>query len=227
MKEVFKDIGAGIKDIRWVTDHRSGKFKGCGFIEFETEEACINAVKLNGTMLLGRNIRVDFSSDKPSRDHRDYEGRNQDEDGEEKREEDKDNEQDKNESKAEAGAEGSSSGDQQKELSSAPASLSSFLGQLSEVNASNGDGSDQVTGENESTAANDLSQQQSQETSKQQTQVSAIPTLPAGITQEMLAAMIANAQRVQQEQQQQAQQAQQQQPPPQEEAATQEPFGGY
>lgn len=49
MRELFKDVGAGIKDIRWVTDHRTGKFKGCGFIEFETEEACINAVKLNGT----------------------------------------------------------------------------------------------------------------------------------------------------------------------------------
>jgi len=210
-----------------VTDHRSGKFKGCGFIEFETEEACINAVKMNGTMLLGRNIRVDFSSDKPSRDHRDYEGRARgEEEQEEKREED--NEENKNENKAEDGVEGS---DQQKDSSVAPSSLSSFLGQLSGGNASSGDGGEQVTGENGSTSSvNDGTQP---EASQQQAQASAVPTLPAGITPEMLAAMIANAQRVQQEQQQQAQQAeqqqqqQQQQPSEEAAAAAQEPFGGY
>lgn len=49
-------------NIRWLTDRDSGDFKGCGFIDFGATEAVDQFVKLNGTDLLGRNLRVDYAA---------------------------------------------------------------------------------------------------------------------------------------------------------------------
>lgn len=51
--------------IRWV--ERDGQFKGCGFIEFATTEATDEAVKLNGSDLMGRSVRVDFAESRKPR----------------------------------------------------------------------------------------------------------------------------------------------------------------
>ena len=50
-----------IKSIRWMTHQDSGKFKGCGYIEFYTEDAVTEMVKKNGASLMGRPIRVDYA----------------------------------------------------------------------------------------------------------------------------------------------------------------------
>mmetsp|Transcript_7902 Transcript_7902/g.9050 ORF Transcript_7902/g.9050 Transcript_7902/m.9050 type:complete len:346 (+) Transcript_7902:35-1072(+) len=63
-KAFFKDCGE-TTDIFWLTDRESGKFKGCGFITFETPEAAAMAVAKNGEDLMGRPIKVDFATPKP------------------------------------------------------------------------------------------------------------------------------------------------------------------
>lgn len=59
--QVFSEIG-DIKAIRWLNDRKSGKFKGCGFVEFYSEEAAERAASLNGKPVLGRPMRVDFAN---------------------------------------------------------------------------------------------------------------------------------------------------------------------
>jgi len=60
----FGDCGE-IASVRWV--ERDGQFKGCGFLEFSSSDATDKAVALNGSDLLGRPLRVDFSAPKPPR----------------------------------------------------------------------------------------------------------------------------------------------------------------
>jgi len=60
----FADCGE-IASIRWV--ERDGQFKGCGFLEFADTNGTDKAVALNGSDLLGRPLRVDFSAPKPPR----------------------------------------------------------------------------------------------------------------------------------------------------------------
>jgi len=64
--ELFKECGA-ISNIRWVTDKATGDFKGCGFVEFADSSATDKAVKLSGTDVKGRQIRVDFAADRNSK----------------------------------------------------------------------------------------------------------------------------------------------------------------
>ena len=60
MKEFFKDCGE-VSSIRWVTDKETGDFKGCGFVEFADPDAALDkAAALNGTDLMGRQIRLDY-----------------------------------------------------------------------------------------------------------------------------------------------------------------------
>lgn len=65
MKKFATDAGCGeVKAIRWLTDHTSGDFKGVGFVEF-WDTADVDKVMLkNGEDLLGRNIRLDYSTPK-------------------------------------------------------------------------------------------------------------------------------------------------------------------
>jgi hypothetical protein len=43
---------------------RSNKFKGCGFLSFHNAESVQRAAELNGTVVLGRPMRVDFAKDR-------------------------------------------------------------------------------------------------------------------------------------------------------------------
>lgn len=60
IKEFFKDCGT-INDVYWLEDRETGKFKGCGFLTFDSVDMGIKAMELNGTECLGREIKLDFS----------------------------------------------------------------------------------------------------------------------------------------------------------------------
>lgn len=60
IKEFFKDCGT-INDVYWLEDRSTGKFKGCGFITFDSVEMGVKAMELNGTEVLGREIKLDYS----------------------------------------------------------------------------------------------------------------------------------------------------------------------
>lgn len=57
----FGAIDAEVKAIRWLHHKDSGDFKGCGYAEFYTTEACEKAATLNGKTLMGRPIRLDWA----------------------------------------------------------------------------------------------------------------------------------------------------------------------
>lgn len=61
MRTFAEDCGE-IAKIRWLTDRESGDFKGCGFVEFYEESSVDKFVLKNGTELLGRQIRLDYSA---------------------------------------------------------------------------------------------------------------------------------------------------------------------
>eukprot|EP01121_Diplochlamys_sp_Union-15-3_P009618 TRINITY_DN2623_c0_g1_i2.p1 TRINITY_DN2623_c0_g1~~TRINITY_DN2623_c0_g1_i2.p1 ORF type:complete len:400 (+),score=74.68 TRINITY_DN2623_c0_g1_i2:167-1366(+) len=59
--ETFSSCG-NIKEIRWLNCKVTGRFKGCGFVEFFEEDATIKAAALNGTLVCGQPMRVDYSA---------------------------------------------------------------------------------------------------------------------------------------------------------------------
>jgi len=64
IKEFFKDIGE-ITDIYWLTDKRTGEFKGAGFVTFETAEAATKAVEEKGGQnLLSRPVKLDWTQER-------------------------------------------------------------------------------------------------------------------------------------------------------------------
>jgi nucleolin len=63
LQEAMKECGT-ITNCKWLEDRDTGKFKGCGFISFETPEAAAAAVAMNGADILGRPIKCDFSQGK-------------------------------------------------------------------------------------------------------------------------------------------------------------------
>jgi len=65
LQEAMKDCGT-ITNCKWLEDRDTGKFKGCGFISFSSPEEAAKAVAMNGTEVLGRAIKCDFSQGKPS-----------------------------------------------------------------------------------------------------------------------------------------------------------------
>lgn len=67
IKAFFADCGE-IVDIYWLEDKESGKFKGCGFITFESPEAATKAYGKNGQEVCGRDIKIDFAKPKPQRE---------------------------------------------------------------------------------------------------------------------------------------------------------------
>jgi len=66
IRRAFADAGE-IVDINWVTDRATGKFKGIGFLEFTTPEQAQAAVKLAGTDVGGRPIKVELAQPKGDR----------------------------------------------------------------------------------------------------------------------------------------------------------------
>ena len=61
MIDFFKDCGT-LVGLRWLTHKDSGDFRGCGFVEFENSEQADAAIKLNGKELLGRPIKLDWTT---------------------------------------------------------------------------------------------------------------------------------------------------------------------
>ena len=67
LEEVFSPFGT-ILDCAVVSDKFSGRSKGFGFVEFESEDAGRQAIeKLNGTDLDGRNVVVNEARPKEDR----------------------------------------------------------------------------------------------------------------------------------------------------------------
>jgi len=61
IKEFFKDCGT-VTDIYWLTDKDTGRFKGCGFVTFQSTEEATKACELNEQELMGRNVGVNFAA---------------------------------------------------------------------------------------------------------------------------------------------------------------------
>uniref|UniRef100_A0A7S2G9K3 RRM domain-containing protein n=1 Tax=Octactis speculum TaxID=3111310 RepID=A0A7S2G9K3_9STRA len=63
VQAAFESCGK-VTNCKWLTDRESGKFRGCGFIAFDSAEAAGKAVGMNGTEVLGRPVKVDFAKGK-------------------------------------------------------------------------------------------------------------------------------------------------------------------
>lgn len=57
IRECFQDCGK-ITNIKWLSDRQSGRFKGCGFLDFESPQAAAAAIAKNGEDFLGRPLKV-------------------------------------------------------------------------------------------------------------------------------------------------------------------------
>lgn len=64
IKAFFKDCGE-IVDVFWLKDRDTDRFKGCGFVTFDSVDAACKAVEMNGQELMGREIRIDFAKPRP------------------------------------------------------------------------------------------------------------------------------------------------------------------
>jgi len=60
IRAAFKDIGE-ITLIDWMEDKRTGKFRGAGFLTFKDPETANKSLALNGTELLGRQMKIELS----------------------------------------------------------------------------------------------------------------------------------------------------------------------
>ncbi|KAJ1431231.1 hypothetical protein B484DRAFT_448494 [Ochromonadaceae sp. CCMP2298] len=59
--EFFKDCGT-LVGLRWLTRVGTEEFRGAGYVEFGSSEEADKAMKQDGKELLGRNIRLDWTS---------------------------------------------------------------------------------------------------------------------------------------------------------------------
>jgi len=59
IREVFKDAGE-IVVIDWFTHSDTGKFRGCGTLEFGTPEEANKALALNGSTVMDREMKVEL-----------------------------------------------------------------------------------------------------------------------------------------------------------------------
>jgi len=64
LKKTFESCGS-IEEAKIITDRDSGRSKGFGFVTFTEEAAVQEALKLNGTTLDNRAIKVDVAVDRP------------------------------------------------------------------------------------------------------------------------------------------------------------------
>ncbi|XP_024032168.1 glycine-rich RNA-binding protein 2, mitochondrial [Morus notabilis] len=61
LKDAFEQHG-DIIEVKVICDHKSGRSKGYGFVQFTSETAANTALKqMDGQLLDGRNIRVHFA----------------------------------------------------------------------------------------------------------------------------------------------------------------------
>jgi len=61
LREAFGECGE-ITQVRFAEDRETGQFKGFGHIEFAKTESTNLAVKMTGTNIMGRPVRVDFAN---------------------------------------------------------------------------------------------------------------------------------------------------------------------
>lgn len=64
LRGLFSEIGS-VDSVKIIRERFSGKSRGFGFVEMETDELAEEAInKLNGYSLNGRALRVDMAKDK-------------------------------------------------------------------------------------------------------------------------------------------------------------------
>ncbi|MCC7405423.1 MAG: RNA-binding protein [Bdellovibrionales bacterium] len=62
LREIFAPCGE-IRELKIVKDFFTGKARGFGFVTFALPEAAEAAVRLDGTVVNGRNLRVSMAQD--------------------------------------------------------------------------------------------------------------------------------------------------------------------
>jgi len=61
IRQIFEECGE-ITRIHWVTDHTTGKFKGCGLVQFGNPDVALPiAIALHGMNLCGKVLNIDYS----------------------------------------------------------------------------------------------------------------------------------------------------------------------
>src|SRR5258708_8699727 len=67
LRAAFAPFGE-ITEAKVVTDRDTGRSRGFGFVNFTSEQSAADArAKMDGTMLDGRNLKVDMAAEKPPR----------------------------------------------------------------------------------------------------------------------------------------------------------------
>lgn len=59
--EAFGKCGGGPSNVSLLKDRETGASRGMGFVDFDAEDAVDEAMKLSGTELQGRRLRVDYA----------------------------------------------------------------------------------------------------------------------------------------------------------------------
>lgn len=68
LQTLFSEYGE-VQSVNIITDRYSGRSKGFGFVEMDTDEAAASAIEaLNGRAVDGRNLRVDKAKPRTNRD---------------------------------------------------------------------------------------------------------------------------------------------------------------
>ena len=67
LEDLFKEFG-NINSVRLIKDYETGRSKGFAFVEFADDSAAQAALKLDGTELKDRRLKVNVARDKASGD---------------------------------------------------------------------------------------------------------------------------------------------------------------
>lgn len=66
LRAVFEENGRAVKDVHIVVDRDTGRARGFGFVEFESEEEAQAAIEeVNGRDVDGRPLRVNEARERP------------------------------------------------------------------------------------------------------------------------------------------------------------------